>query len=258
MKHKARKHTLLSNLAKLSFLWQVLHLFQKNTQKLTLLVQQIFFPKIRKITVVISTILAFWLIVNVINVTLAYRQSVGVFFVLGGSIRREIYVAELVKKYPKTPVLISSGSKEPCIWLIFRREAAALENVWLEKCARSTFDNFYYSIPVLRKWKVRKLKLITSPTHLPRAAWMARILLGAQGIWVDVDAVQEKGVPGNKENFFKTGLDIGRSLLWALGSQVIQPQCSEVTKLTDVNMQHWQQQGFKCEHQGKVKMNYEL
>lgn len=216
------------------------------------------FQKIRKITVVFSIILALWLSFNVINIALASKQPVGAFFVLGGSIRREIYVAQLAKKYPQTPVLISSGSKEPCIWLIFQRETAALENVWLEKCARSTFDNFYFSIPVLRNWKVRKLKLITSPTHLPRAAWMAQILFGAHGIWVDVDAVQEKGVPGNKENFFKTGLDISRSLLWALGSQVIQPPCSDITKLADVNMQHWQQQGFKCEYQGQVKMSYEL
>ncbi|NJL09533.1 MAG: YdcF family protein [Calothrix sp. SM1_7_51] len=259
MKHKARNNTLLSSLAILPRSWQNLLKIKISiqifTQAFTQRYRRNIFPKIRKITVVLSFVFVFWLSVNVINIIAASSQPVGVFFVLGGSIRREIYVAQLAKKYPQIPVLISSGSKEPCIWLIFHREAVALDNIWLEKCASSTFGNFYHSIPVLQTWKVRKVRLITSPSHLPRARWMAQILFGARGIWVEIDAVRELGVPGNKENLLKTGLDVTRSLLWAIGGQFIQPKCSEIIKLADVNMQHWQQKGFKCENQGKVISN---
>ena len=207
---------------------------------------------LQKLACGLCTIFVIWLIFTTIALVFASSQPVDGFFVLGGSIRREIYVAQQAKQYPQTPILISQGSKDPCIWLIFQREAAELQNVWLEKCANSTFDNFYYGIPILRRWGVHKIKLITSPTHLPRAKWMAQILLGAHGIWVEPDIVEESGIPANRESWGKTVLDITRSLLWAVLSQIIYPQCSNVTKLAEVDMQTWQHQGFKCEHQGGV------
>lgn len=205
---------------------------------------------LQKVGCGLCTILGIWLICTTIALVFAFSQPVDAFFVLGGSISREVYVAQQAKQHPKTPILISHGSQDPCIWLIFQREAAEIENVWLENCANSTFDNFYYGIPILRRWGVHKVKLITSQTHLPRAKWMGQILLGAHGIWVDVDIVEEWGVPGNRESRLKTGLDITRSLFWAGLSQFIQPQCSHVTRLAEVNMQAWQNVGFKCERQG--------
>ena len=236
------------------------------------------------------------LLVNSIALISAYSKPVDVLFVLGGSIQREIYVAtqatEHIQHKTQTKILISSGSPDPCIKLIFQRDSHSskltslkstalkstslqtnlqtkdlqtenlqprsleniLENVWLEKCAKSTFGNFYYSIPILKKWRVHKVKLITSSTHLPRAKWMAQILLGSHGIWVEPDIITEKGVPGNRESWLKTSLDLTRSLLWAIVSQFTQPQCGEVVKLTDVDMDDWIARGFKCEYQGRVKI----
>ncbi|MDB9318831.1 YdcF family protein [Nodularia spumigena] len=207
---------------------------------------------LQKIAGVFCLILAGWLIFTTITLVWASSEPVDAFFVLGGSIRREIYVAEATKKYPQIPVLISSGSQLPCIWLIFQREAAELQNVWVENCANSTFENFYYGIPILRQWKVHKVTLITSPTHLPRAKWLAQILLGAHGIWVETDIVPEQGIPGNYESGWKTGLDVTRSLFWAVFSHIIQPKCSNVTRLAEVDMQAWQSRNFKCEHQGGI------
>ncbi|MFN6518951.1 MAG: YdcF family protein [Nostoc sp. CreGUA01] len=230
MKHKFIIKTLISIKKSLVNRWQLL----------------------QKLTLRLCFVLGVWLIFTTITLVSASSQPVDAFFVLGGSIRRETYVVQQAKQYPQIPILISHGSPDPCIWLIFQRELASLENVWLEKCANSTFENFYYSIPLLRKWGVHKVKLITSPTHLPRAKWMAQILLGAHGIWVEPEIVQELGVPGNHESWLKTGLDLTRSIFWAILSQVIQPQCSNVTRLADVDIQAWQSRGFKCEHQGGV------
>lgn len=193
------------------------------------------------------------LLVNILRLQAAASGSLDAFLVLGGSVRREIYVAELAKQHPETRILISQGSQDPCILLIFQREKAPIRQVWLEKCADSTFDNFYFNIPILREWGVRKVKLITSPTHLPRAKWMAQILLGAHGIWVEAEIVEEQGVPGNQESTLKTGLDVVRSLGWAVLSQFVQPKCSQVTPLTEVNLQQWRRSGFKCEHQAGIE-----
>ncbi|BAZ68814.1 MAG: YdcF family protein [Pelatocladus maniniholoensis HA4357-MV3] len=207
---------------------------------------------LRKIKIGLGIFLSIWLMFTTITLVCASSKPVDAFFVLGGSIRREIFVAKLIKQHPQIKTLISRGSPDPCIWLIFQREVAAMTNIWLEKCAHSTFSNFYYGIPILRRWHVHKVMLITSGTHLSRAKWLAQIMLGAHGIWVETEIVQEQGIPGNRESWPKTGLDVTRSLFWAGLSQIIQPECSQVTKLTDVDMKSWQHRSFKCERQGNL------
>ena len=201
----------------------------------------------------ITTGLLVWLVGNIILLQSAATAPVDAFLVLGGSIKREIYIAKIAKQYPQTPILISAGSEDPCIAGLFQRENTSLERVWLEHCAKSTFGNFYFTLPILQKWGVQHIKLVTSPTHLPRAKWLAQIILGAHGIWVETDIVKEVGVPGNTESVVKTTLDVVRSLFWAMGSQIIEPKCADVVKLTQVNMAQWCKDGFNCEHQAKLE-----
>jgi uncharacterized SAM-binding protein YcdF (DUF218 family) len=210
---------------------------------------------LRRLALGLCLVLLSWVVFNTVTIISASSRQVDAFFVLGGSIRREIYVAELAQQYPQTPILISRGSPDPCILLVFQRLAPQrLQNVWLEKCADSTFGNFYYSIPILRRWGVHKVKLISSQTHFPRAKWMAQILFGVHGIWVETDIVPEQGVPGNQESWSKTGLDVTRSLLWAGLSRIIQPKCFYVMKLADVSIDFWRSRGFQCERQQDVNL----
>jgi DUF218 domain len=211
-------------------------------------------------------LLSFWLVFNTITLIYASSKAVDANFVLGGSIQREIHVADLARKNPEIPTLISQGSEEPCILLLFENKGVNfatgmlpsgkihvnLANIWLEKCADSTFENFFYSLPILNKWKVHKVRLITSSSHLPRAKWMAQIILGSHGIWVELDIAKEKGVPGNRESWVKTGMDVMRSVFWAGLSHFIQPRCSDVIRLVDVDIKAWQQRGFNCERQGRM------
>lgn len=196
--------------------------------------------------------LSVWLLVTAPKLFFNATQPVDAIFVLGGSIQREMFVTQLAKQDPQIPILISSGSQDPCIWIIFDREKAPKENVWLEHCADSTFDNFFYGLPILRQWGVRKVKLVTSTTHLPRAQWLAQIHFAARGIWVIADILDEEGVPGNQESTLKTTVDVARSLLWTLFSGWIQPECDKVVKLVDVDMEAWRKSGFKCEHQAGI------
>ncbi len=200
----------------------------------------------------IALFLCGFLLINSVTLWQASSRPVQSFLVLGGSITREIYTANLISKYPYIPVLISQGSPDPCILLIFRREKAHLHNVLLEKCAHSTFDNYYYALPILRQWNVHKVKVITSATHLPRAKWLGQIILGSQGIWVEMEIVPETGIPGNNEHILKTIVDVSRSLIWAILSHIFEPKCDNLTKLTDVNLQDWyNNKVFKCEYHNR-------
>lgn len=187
------------------------------------------------------------------TLTRARSRPIDAVLVLGGSIRREIHAAEVAIAHPNLKILISQGSARPCIYLIFERVQAPLSQVWLETCAQSTFGNFFFGLPVLRRWSSRHVQLITSESHMPRALWMARVMLGAQGIWVDPDLVQESGIPGNQESWLKTLLDMGRAGAWAIASQIYSPQCSSVINLSEINLALWRQRGFTCEHQGNIE-----
>ncbi|NES69058.1 MAG: YdcF family protein [Okeania sp. SIO2D1] len=213
--------------------------------------------KIRKILLlllfsILSSLLV-WLVGNTISLQSAAKSPVDTYLVLGGSIKREIYIAQVAKQYPQTPILISGGSKDPCIVGLFQRENSPVEKVWLEHCATSTFGNFYFTLPILKKWGVEHIKLVTSPTHLPRAKWLAQIILGANGIWVETDIVEEIGVPGNRESRLKTGLDVIRSLFWAVGSKIIEPRCAKVRRLKKIDVTQWCKEGFSCERQAKLE-----
>jgi uncharacterized SAM-binding protein YcdF (DUF218 family) len=196
------------------------------------------------------------LLINVaIRLPLNASKPVNAILVLGGSIQREIYTAKLTKDYPDVPIIISHGSDDPCILSIFQAQNARLNNVWLEHCAHNTFDNFFFNIPTLRRWGAHKVKVVTSGSHLKRATWMGKILLGANGIAVEVDSVKERGRPGNRESQLKTTLDLSRSILWAFFSQFIQPPCFDRIELNKVDLEHWNKRGFECEYQGRIKKN---
>lgn len=174
--------------------------------------------------------------------------------VLGGSIRRELFIAQSVAAGNPLPVLISQGSQPPCIRILFDRVAAPTDTVWLETCAESTFDNYRYSLPTLQQWKVHHIQVVTSASHLPRARWLAAIMLGSHGIWTEVTPVVEQGVPANSESPLKTALDLTRALGWAVLSQLYNPHCDRLFPLMSVDVDTWKEQGFKCEHQADITL----
>lgn len=204
------------------------------------------------VAVLVALGLLGWLLNNMRRLELARDRPLDAILVLGGSIKREIYAAKLAKQYPDVPILISQGADPPCVWLIFDRANAPMQEVWLERCATSTFDNYQFTCPLLQQWGAKHVKIITSPTHLPRAKWLGQIILGSHGMWVEMDLVEEQGVPGNREFWGKTALDVTRSLAWAGISQVHSPQCHDVQPLTAVDMDRWEREGFTCEHQGNL------
>ena len=201
--------------------------------------------------IIITTALSVSLAFNVlVKLPRNAQSSADGILVLGGSVSREIYAAKLARQNPQIPILIAKGSPDPCIYWVFERTPASMNNVWLEICSSSTFANFVYGIPILKTWNVHKVKLITSGTHIRRSKWLAKILLGSQGIWVDLTIAPEKGVPGNTEFLLKTIADLTRSVVWAFLGQVIEPHCSQVYPLNSVDLSLWRDRNFSCERQG--------
>lgn len=184
----------------------------------------------------------------------AARQPVDAILVLGGSIRREIYAAQLARADPTVPILISGGSDEPCIWLIFQRDTAPMENVWIDPCARSTLDNYRFSTPILKKWNIHHVKLITSGNHRTRALALGRTILSGHGIWLSLELVPEAGRPGNQESKLKTTLELVRGLGWMVVSQMYQPHCQGLHRLSEIDLAAWNTQPYACEAQGRVSM----
>jgi uncharacterized SAM-binding protein YcdF (DUF218 family) len=178
--------------------------------------------------------------------------------VVGGSVRRELHAIERVRQHPEWQVLISRGSGLPCLRGLFERAQVPVARVWVERCARSTFGNFFYSVPILKRWGSRRVRLIDSGSHVMRALWMARIALGVEGIWVESDPASEVGVPGNRESRIKTVLDVTRTAAWAVVSPLLSrwdfPQCAQVVPLRSVDLDAaCDRNALRCEHQADMK-----
>ncbi len=71
---------------------------------------------IGKIIFVACLFICVWCASKAIAVIMSSSKVVDAFFVLGGSIQREIHVANLTKKNPRIPVLISQGSSDACVF----------------------------------------------------------------------------------------------------------------------------------------------
>lgn len=193
--------------------------------------------------------LAVWTSLRAFQLWSARSAPAGAYLVCGGSIAREVYAAEVALRSPDVPILISGGSAEPCVWLIFQRMKAPKGRVFLEKTARSSFENFAYALPILQEWAIRKVVVISSGTHQARAIAMSRIMLGSHGIWTELEAAPETGRPANKESEEKAMIDRMRAICWAVASQFYLPRTSHLVKLDEVDIEEWMERGFHCEHQ---------
>lgn len=205
------------------------------------------------------TIILSFLVWNAVRLYHHAQQPTDAILVLGGSIQREMHAAQLATTLPDIPILISGGSRTPCLALLFERANADLGQVYSDRCPQSTWGNVYYSTSVLRSWHARHVRLITSISHLPRALWMTRLHLGIHGIWVELDTVVEQGQPGNREYWWKTGVDLIRTLGSALWSLLKTP--SDHCPLTQIppstDLAKWdrirQPEKIKCERQGDLQ-----
>ena len=220
-----------------------------------------FFRQLRRVglalAIAIVLLSSYWAISTVRDLSAASQRPIDAYLMLGGSIRREVHMVQVAKEHPDIPILISHGADDPCTIRLFEVEEVGGDRVWFERCANSTFENFYYTLAILQQWGVRRVEMVTSPTHLPRAQWLGQIILGSHGIWMDTYTVTEKGIPANRESYLKTGLDVARSLAFAAVSQVYQPSCDNVYRMVNSDLESWIKKGYVCEKPWDLRKVFE-
>lgn len=201
------------------------------------------------VLVVIGILLAgaFWRLFQVVSASSLPPQG---YLILGGSGTRELYSTQFAKSYPERKILISGGSPDPCLRLVYEMNGAPLGNVWTEHCSQNTFENFVYSVPILEKMGVRKVVLVTDYPQIERALPIAHIMFGSRGIAVEVDLVPQR-LTDKKPLYEIIGLQV-MACGWSIISQLYQPSCPSLTHLTDVDMDYWYRRGFECQPQTGV------
>lgn len=131
--------------------------------------------------------------------------------VLGGEPIREQFAAQFAKQHPDLPVFVSSGSPREYAEYVFQQGGIDLRRVHLDYRAVDTVTNFTTMVPVLHQRGIRKVYLLTSDFHMPRAQAIARIVLGGQGIEFEPVAIPSSHRP---EAGWKILRDTLRSTLW--------------------------------------------
>lgn len=102
-------------------------------------------------------------------------------------------VAHAVELYKQgyAPKIVMSGG--PAVWHLtyaenMRRQATCLgvpaKNVIIQDKSKSTIQDIKYSLPVLKKMKVLRVILVTSPYHIKRSYLVAKKYYSKEGIEV--------------------------------------------------------------------------
>lgn len=134
--------------------------------------------------------------------------------VLGGStkrLEREKFTANFAKKYPNLPIWISGGSPEGATKKVFIKAGVDRERLHLDYRANNTVENFTTLVDDLKQKGIKKLYLVTSDYHMPRARVVGEIVLGSRGIDFKTVPVPSQN---NSEPVEKSIRDGVRSIVW--------------------------------------------
>lgn len=169
------------------------------------------------------------------------------YLLLGGTTSREAYAAALCSIYPDRTYVISGAASGPCLAKIFQDYEAPAKNVLVEACATSTFDNYFYSIPLLKAKGLKHIGLITGHGHMTRALPMGYILVCGQGMALTPCAPPgEYEENGHNESMEKTIMDTVRAVLWLLPAQYSGAQCNNVQPLSSFDPNKANTPGCAC------------
>ncbi len=134
--------------------------------------------------------------------------------VLGGStkrLEREKFTADFAKQYPNLPIWISGGSPEGATKKVFIKAGVDQKRLYLDYRANNTVENFTTLVDDLKKRGIKKLYLVTSDYHMPRASVVGEIVLGSRGIDFKTVSVPSQN---NSEPVEKSIRDGVRSIVW--------------------------------------------
>jgi uncharacterized SAM-binding protein YcdF (DUF218 family) len=85
------------------------------------------------------------------------------------TLQRIVYGAR-VARVTRLPVLVSGGRGEARTMATFLERDFATTPQWIESESRNTHENALFSAPILKQAGISRIVLVTSATHMPRAA----------------------------------------------------------------------------------------
>ncbi len=137
-----------------------------------------------------------------------YPQAI---LVLGGEPNREVTAVQIAHTYSKIEVWVSSGPSVKNTKFLFYRSGIAAHRLHIDLRATDTVTNFTTLVQDFKQRQIQHIFLITSDFHMPRAATIATLVLGSQGI-----TFTPISVPSNRsaESWLKIIRDGGRSIVW--------------------------------------------
>ncbi|BAY07262.1 hypothetical protein NIES2098_03770 [Calothrix sp. NIES-2098] len=159
-----------------------------------------------------------WLSVIPIRIAIAsyqapYPQAI---FTLGGGPDREEFTAQFAQIHPTLDIWVSSGSPPDTARTIFHNAGIPNSRLHLDYRAVDTVTNFTSLVADFKQSHIQHVYLVTSDFHLPRAKFIAILVLGSQGI-----IFTSVSIPSNRprESMAHILRDIGRSLFWIISGR---------------------------------------
>ncbi|WP_096586781.1 ElyC/SanA/YdcF family protein [Calothrix sp. NIES-2098] len=166
----------------------------------------------------LASIILMWLSVIPIRIAIAsyqapYPQAI---FTLGGGPDREEFTAQFAQIHPTLDIWVSSGSPPDTARTIFHNAGIPNSRLHLDYRAVDTVTNFTSLVADFKQSHIQHVYLVTSDFHLPRAKFIAILVLGSQGI-----IFTSVSIPSNRprESMAHILRDIGRSLFWIISGR---------------------------------------
>lgn len=149
-----------------------------------------------------------WLGYRAIQSCLIQPQAI---LVLGGAPERENFAANFAHQHPNLPIWISSGSNIEYTEDVFSKAGINFDRLHLDRTAVDTVTNFTTLVDELKSQGITSVYLVTSDTHMGRAALVGEIVFGSRGM-----LLKPISVPSNRQSepWQKTARDGVRALLW--------------------------------------------
>jgi uncharacterized SAM-binding protein YcdF (DUF218 family) len=153
-----------------------------------------------------------------IRIAIAYYQAPypQAILTLGGNSYREKFTAQFARKYPTLDIWVSSGLPLKQARNVFHNADIPNSRLHLDYRAVDTVTNFTSLVFDFKQRHIQHLYLITSDFHMPRAKFIAILVLGSQGITFTSVSIPSKQP---RESITHILRDIGRSLLWIVSGR---------------------------------------
>ncbi len=148
-----------------------------------------------------------------VKVVKGYFQEPQAILVLGGSIAREAFAADLARQFSHLEVWVSGGSNPEYAQWLFTEAGISLERLHLDYEAVDTVTNFTTLVDEFKAREITSVYLVTSDDHMRRAQVIGEIVLGSRGIDYKPLAVPSGREPEPLEKAVRDGV---RAILWVV------------------------------------------